>query len=230
MVLTVLMSCAHKKNVLGQCSTLGECLEIASGLTGKSYIYDEMQLVDQVGTIGTITWDKENADLLIGELLASAGYFRLDMGKNIYKLFIGRDVRYMSSLKSFTATKESSDPLPSPNAADPVELVYQSKNGEVRVLEITRNLRPLLSRYGRVLSVSGGGGIIIVRDTASVLHQILPLIRKMDAPFSKSEQKALEKSYQLEVLREKTRQEMVAKINEILEKSKKEKSEQTKSP
>lgn len=218
MVSVLFVSCAHEKKNPGQCGTIGECLRVASQLTGKSYLYDDMALKEKVGSVGAVTWDKENADLLIGELLSSAGYYRLDMGKGVYKLMNARDARYLSGLKSFSATKETNDELPSPNAADPVELVYESKNGGQRVSDIARNLRPFMSRYGRVID-QRSGSLIIVRDTASAVHQLLPLIRKMDTPVTAEERKEREKTGKFEDLGEKIRTEMTKRLNEMMNKT-----------
>lgn len=221
MLFALVSSCAHEKKDSGQCSTLGECLKLSSSLTGNSYLFDEMKLNEKVGSIGKVTWDKENADLLIGELLASAGYYRLDMGKKVYKLINAIDVRYTAGIKSFSATKETNDPLPTANAADPVELVYHSKNGPQRPSEIARNLRPFMSRYGRVID-ERSGGLIIVRDTASNLHQLLPLIRRLDTPFTAQEIKVMKNSNKFEELGSKIQSEVSKRISEMLEKAKQE--------
>lgn len=223
LVSVTILSCSHRSNPQKNCDRLLLCLEKASALTGKNYLYDDMNLKETVGSVGKINWTKENADILIGELLASAGYYRLDMGNDIYKLINAIDVRYISGVKSFSATRESNDPLPSPNSADPVELVYHSKNGLERPSEIARNLRPFMSRYGRVID-ERSGGLIIIRDTASAIPQLLSLIRKMDTPVTPEEKKSREQFYRMEELRERTRQEMIKKVQEMMEKNKKENS------
>lgn len=123
LALILAFSCTHFKKENASCSNLIKCLEVASNLTGKNYLYDDMTLKVEVGSVGNVVWTNENADRLIGELLGSAGYFRLDMGNNIYKLINARDVRYTSGIKSYSATKTGNDPLPPANSADPVELI-----------------------------------------------------------------------------------------------------------
>lgn len=212
-------SCSHKSKDQSGCTKLKSCLELASTLTGKSYIYDDMKLEEAIGNIGNTAWNKDNADLLIGELMSSAGYYRIDMGNNVYKIINARDIRYVANVKSYSATKEANDPMPASNSADPVELVYKTNNGYTRASEIARNLRPFMSRYGRVIDERSGGHLI-VRDSAAAVNHILTLIRKMDAPVSAAEIKEREKSDKMEVLREKTRAEMASRFQEMIEKFK----------
>lgn len=226
-VLIFVFGCSHKPKDQSGCNKLRTCLELASSLTGKNYLYDDMKLEEAIGTIGKTAWNAENADLLIGELLGSAGYYRLDMGNNIYKLINARDIRYVANVKSFSANKETNDTLPAANSADPVELIYKSVNGFNRASDIARNLRPFMSRYGRVID-ERSSGLIIVRDTAAAINHLLPLIRKMDAPVTAAEMKEREKDDKMEVLREKTREEMASRFMDMVEKFKK-KTDETKS-
>lgn len=154
LVMMGLVSCSTTKNRHAGCGNLKECLDLASDLTGASYIYvgKERDLSDALTTIGKVNWSQENANSLIGEVLAKSGFARVKApNKNSYYIVTGRDIRYESNLVSYSATKDKNDELPPPNAADWIELVYKSENGPDVTSSISRNLRPFLSRYGRVI-------------------------------------------------------------------------------
>lgn len=185
------LSCSHQMtSPYGSCTRVRECLDIASKLTGKMYFFTNMKLDEKIDRSMSDTWTKENADYFIGEILSDTGYFRLHTPKeNTYKLIYARDIRYESNVHSYNATMETNDPLPPANSAEPAELVYKSKNLH-RVGEMARNLRPFVSRYGRVIDVTASQ-LLILRDTTTAIHQLLPLIRKMDVPMSAGEMKHL---------------------------------------
>lgn len=204
------------------CSVLKDCLDIASSITKKNYLYGDFSLDDKINQSGEIHWTKDNADFLIGELLKEFGYYRMPTpNPNVYTLMHARDVRYTANVPSFKADIGSQDTLPSANSADPAELVYTSKNPG-RPQEIARNLRPFLSRYGRVIDVRASN-IVILRDSTAALHQLLPLMRKMDVPVTKAELQQAEKEYKIEMMRERTRAEIASKVQELLDKKKNEK-------
>ena len=192
-VLIMISGCSHQKKAdLSSCSILSECLELSSRLTGKSYFYSNMKLDEKVGQTGSVEWTKENADFIIGELLNDAGYYRIpSKTENTYKLINGRDVRYTPNIPSYNADLLTNSPIPPANSAEPAQLIYQSKNSG-RASEMARNLRPLMSRYGRVIDVTASN-ILMVLDTTATIHQVLPLIRKMDVPVTKEELKRQEK-------------------------------------
>lgn len=179
----LLVSCSHQaKN--NNCSTLAECLQVSSKLTGNSYVYQNLDLKEPIKSVGAINWTKENADLMMGELLLIGEYARIKNAENSYTLIRAQNVRYQGGT-SYKADKLSNDDLPPPNPADYLELVYETKNGMIRASQIARNLRPFLSQHGRV--IEDNSGIVIVRDHAKNALQLLNLMRKMDVPVTKAE-------------------------------------------
>ena len=214
-------ACTHGGRNRNSCSSLQECSDLASRITSKSYIYTGRSLNGDVTNIGNVSWSKENADFLFGQILAGNGYARIKTNDpTIYQIIEARDIRYSAYLPSYSATKLDNDEMLTPNSADWGELIYKTSNGSMRVLEIARNIRPFLSRYGRVID-NRYSALIIVRDNLANLHQVLPLIRKMDVELTKKEIAEFEKSYKLEELREKTRKEMAARMKEFLNEKKK---------
>jgi hypothetical protein len=174
------------------CSKLIDCIDLASKLTGKHYIYSAGDINAEVKATPGLNWNKDNADGLLSEVLHLSGYVRLPIpaAQNTYSIINGRDIRYGGSLPRFNVTREGGDSLPTLILSDFAELHYQSKHGR-RVGEIARNLRPFLSRYGRVIDTSSG--ILIVIDTMTNLERAIGIIRKADVPLTKQELVAMER-------------------------------------
>lgn len=180
-------SCSTTGKSKNPCTNIVECTNLATELTSKKYINNGEPIKGEVQNFGDVKWTKENADYLYGEALATAGYAReKTVDKDIYNLFAARDVRYSAGTTSYKATKTTNDEMAPANAADFVELVYKSENG-TRVADISRNIRPFMSRYGRVIDV-GSSSTLILRDTLKNVHSLLPMIRTFDVPLTKEEQ------------------------------------------
>lgn len=210
----IFSSCSQLKKNNDSCYSLSECSNLATKLTQKSYILTNQDFSGKVTNIGNVKWTKENADFLFGQILSGNGYARiLTADNNIYQIIPVKDVRYAGNIPSYTASKHSNDKMILPNSADWGELIYKTVDGVS--LEIARNIRPLLSRYGRVID-SSSGSVLIIRDNLSNLHQLLPVIRKMDVIPSKAELEKREKIYNLQILREKIRQETLKKFKESI--------------
>lgn len=215
-VLSFLVSCSQLKTNKQNCDDINSCLDLAASLTYKQYVIAAEKVSGPVKTYGELKWTKDNADSLIGELLHDSGYARIQTSdQNVYQIINARDIRYTAHIPTFQASKASSDQLPPPNSADWGELIYKTTVTQTnRASSIARNLRPFMSRYGRVID-DPIAGIVIVRDHLANIHQVLPIIRKLDVDVTKDEIKMHERNYQLEVLREKTRQEMLKKMEEL---------------
>jgi general secretion pathway protein D len=179
-------SCSTTSKPKNPCTNIVECTNLATELTSKKYINVGEPLKGEVQNFGDVKWTKENADYLFGEALASTGYAReTTIDKDIYNLINARDVRYSAGSISYAATKTTNDEMLPPNHADFVELVYKSENGD-RVGDMARNLRPFMSRYGRIIDIRSSSTIIL-RDTSKTVQTLLPMIRRFDVPLTKEE-------------------------------------------
>ncbi len=171
-----------------QCKTVNECLNLSAKLTGKKYIFEKKSVQGEIATAGDLTWTAENADALLGEVLAESGYaLEKVQGTDVFKVFNARDMRY-NVQPSLEASLKSNDELPSANPAFWVSLTYTSKN-EGRVSEMARNLRPFMSRYARVIDVRDSN-LLIIQENAKSVVRLLEIVRKMDVPLT-SEEKEL---------------------------------------
>lgn len=217
----LLIGCSQMKVVKTDCDEINKCVELASSITGKKYIYGGESLNGPIKTYGKVTWTKENADDFVGEMLHGTGYARVQMkDKDTYQIINARDIRYTAHLPSFFANKNTNDALLPANSGDWGELIYKTITTKVnRSSDIARNLRPFMSRYGRVID-DPMSGVIIIRDNLANIHQMLPIIRKLDNPVTQEELNERDRQRSHEILREKTRQETIKKFEEYIKNKK----------
>ncbi len=167
----------------GTCKRLGECVKNASEVSGIKYIYPDKMFNDKDELNTELTITKENADMVLSEVLSLYDFMKTPTKiENVWEIIPGRDIRYNSDVPTFKASKKVSPTFP--NNKDPIQLIYQAQAG-TEVGDIARNLRPFLSRYGRVIDMKSG--IVIVQDRANVAAHVLPIIQIADIPLSKDE-------------------------------------------
>lgn len=170
------------------CKRLVDCVTEASKLTGIKYIYPENLFTKEELNVELIL-NKENADTVLSEALNVYDYMKLPSKvENVWLIIHGRDIRYNSALPVYKASKKITPDLPKNH--DPIHFEYQAAPG-TEIGEIARNLRPFMSRYGRLIDLKSG--MLIVIDRAAVVSQILPIIQAADVPMTKAERAAYEK-------------------------------------
>lgn len=169
------------------CKKMFDCIETVSKLTGVKYLYSPGDLGKETILFNDgIKLTKENADILLSEALHLAGYTRVpSQVPGVMKIINARDIRYSGDVPKFHASKTITPEIPM--GADYIQLIYQGVPGG-EVAEIARNMRPFLSRYGRVIDFQNSQTLIIA-DTASMLKSFLPILQEVDRPMTK---KALE--------------------------------------
>ncbi|OUR98669.1 hypothetical protein A9Q84_04430 [Halobacteriovorax marinus] len=161
-----------------QCSTISKCVEVISKITGDKYFSSES--LKGEATLINLKIDRDNADLILSSLLNDSGYTRIKEGDGTYKIINARDIRY-TAVPLVSADRDNPPRLPS--SYDYHMMEYKLKFPESSKI-ITRNLRPFLSRYGRVVSPNGIDRII-VQDTAKNLNRVHSLIVKLDQEIDK---------------------------------------------
>lgn len=146
------------------CKRLMDCVTEASRLTGVKYIFPENMFKQQEMNVELIL-DEKNADAVLSEALAMFEYMKVPTKvEKVWQIISARDIRYHADLPTFKASKKSLPKLP--ENQDPIYLEYQTSQG-ADVGNIARNLRPFLSRYGRVIDMRSG--LIVVMDRASTV-------------------------------------------------------------
>ena len=172
------------------CSNLNKCVDAVSELTGKKYLYNG-KLKGSLASSNNLELTKENADQLFSFLLNENGYTRVPVGENTFQIISSRDIRYTPTPK-FLASYDKAPELP--DNMDYVMMEYTVKNNKTKLsTEITRALRPFMSRYGRIIDVKSSGHIIF-QDTARNLKRLYGLIKTVDIIPSKESLKSFKKS------------------------------------
>ncbi len=102
--------------------------------------------------------------------LNMAGYALVKSGA-FYKIINARDLRYTPT-KIYTGTY-------TPDTENFMMRVITLKN--ISVKEISRNFRPFMSRYGRIIDIEQTNSIIIA-DTGQNINRVVQLIKFLDVP------------------------------------------------
>lgn len=129
--------------------------------------------------------------------LNMAGFTLVESGK-FYKIINARDVRYVPT-KIYTGAY-------TPTTEAHVMKVLALKN--VDAAEISRNFRPFMSRYGRIIDIKQTNTIII-SDTGTNIVRLEKLIKFLDVP-------GFEESLQIFQVRNSSAQEIAKLLDEIL--------------
>jgi type II secretory pathway component GspD/PulD (secretin) len=156
-------------NVYAQtCNSVQSCLDINSKLTGNKYLIDK----DVKGKVrGNFQLNKKNAHQLLGEILFMNGYVRQHITDNTYKVIQARDARY-SNAKVIEVDFKTSPKIDFAN--DLYHMVYTPRS-DFFGGEVARNMRPFMSRYGRIIDFRTTGHVILhehvskIKDTYEML-------------------------------------------------------------
>ncbi len=171
------------------CKKIDDCVDLVSKLTGTKYIYGTDLKKDDVIFPSPIELTADNADTLFSEGLNMAGYTRIPTPvEKVVKIIPARDIRYTGDLPKYNASKGNLPEIPKHN--DYVMLVYKGTLGGM-VSHIARNLRPFMSRYGRVIDMENSQ-MLIISDTAANIRGYLPIITEADVPMTKENRVKIE--------------------------------------
>jgi type II secretory pathway component GspD/PulD (secretin) len=175
-VMTILISSSIYANT---CSNLTDCSEAISNKTQIQYISSSKLK----GEGFEIDLDHENAEEIFSHLLSSFGYTRILISKNIFEIINKRDVRYRES--PIIDANKHHVPIFRPGN-DYYMMRYKLISKKVPIGAIARNLRPFMSRYGRIIDINHSA-TILVNDSAKNLLRLHELIRELDVELSDKE-------------------------------------------
>ena len=180
---------------------LEKIVEKVSEITNVKYIYT-VDLKGKAQFSKNFKLTKNNADSTLSHLLNLNGYTRVVVAPGIKKIIDSRDVRY-SAIPSILSSKTTQPNIPA--NSDYYMLKYRFES-EVSTKDITRGLRPFLSRYGRIVDVDQTREII-VQDTGLNLSRLYQLILSMDKNISDEYKKELsaKKEFERKLLLEKAK-------------------------
>jgi type II secretory pathway component GspD/PulD (secretin) len=167
------------------CKDIKTCILKVSDITGKTYILDK-DIKGDVTLSENFKLTKENADDFISEVLNIGGYTRVESNSADYKVINNRDVRY-SAVKLY---EYGQDDIPKNH--DYIMVSIKLKN-KYMTSEISRNFRPFMSRYGRIIDVTDTGTLII-SDTGRNIHRLIGLVQKLDRKPTDEDKESFEKA------------------------------------
>lgn len=183
------------------CKKIIECLEISSQITGEKILYDKKIVPFTYELNKDIEINKSNNDKVLSEALNIFGLARIPTNlDNTVKIIEARDIKFHSDLPAYQASKNKLPNLQENH--DPIIVTYKGVTG-VDMEIVAENVKPLLSRYGKVMPMRDGS--IVVADLSSHVKKILPLIVKQDFPLTVEEKRAMEaekkRAHELEMAR-----------------------------
>ena len=166
------------------CKQLKECISLVSSLTGNQYLYDK-DVKGPINLTKNFKITKANADSFLSEALSLNGYTKIATTQKHWTIISARDVRY-NPVPNLVYGKDTI-----PNNFDYVMVSIKLKNPHL-TSELSRNFRPFMSRYGRIIDIKSTGTLII-SDTGRNARRLIHLVEQMDKKPTKDEEKKYEK-------------------------------------
>lgn len=192
------------------CDSLAECIQLVSSLTNKKYLIDK-DVKGSARLSKNYQVTRENADGFISELLALNGYTRIPAVGGDWTVINARDVRYLP-VKTYEYGKDQI-----PMNYDHVMVTIKLKNPYITSV-ISRNFRPFMSRYGRIIDIKEAGTIII-SDTGLNANRLGELVKQMDREPTEAEieqyKKDVRNAQRLSELRAKNCGDLKEDVNEL---------------
>lgn len=181
----------ESKNKARRCENLNKCVQLVSQLTGKQYLVGG-ELKGKIQTSKNLLLTKENADTLFSHILHENGYTRVPIkGQGVFRIINARDVRYTPT-PHYYATKTTFPEMP--DTADYHMLTYTFSAADFGITtEVTRSLRPFMSRYGRIIDIKSQKKIVL-QDTAINIKRLYKIIRDLDVKPNSEMQEKRERS------------------------------------
>ena len=184
LVITILsLSALPSFGATGPCKEIKACVEMVSKLTNKKYVLDK-DVKGSIDFTDNYQITKDNADAFISYALYMAGYTRIPFNKDEWAVLNARDVRYQP-VPSFNYPEEKV-----PETYDYISVSIKLKNPHI-ASELSRNFRPFMSRYGRIIDLKSPG-MLIINDTGKNIHRLIKIVSSLDHKPTKEELEKIE--------------------------------------
>jgi hypothetical protein len=146
------------------CQQLEKCLDSLSKISGQDF-FSTSSLDKRLKNTISLKDNSQWANKMTAQLLAQFKLARVFLGPKEYKIIPANEIRYESLplIKNIQNVAKT---------MDYTSMLIEAKNRDVKIL--TRNMRPLLSRYGRVIDINKNNIFII--DTGENIHRLYKLI------------------------------------------------------
>lgn len=130
------------------------------------------KMIREYSVNGPRTFSEEAFKVYLSSILATSGFTAVENKElNELRIINARDVRY-------TSTQTFNEINKVPNNFNYYTYTMKIKNIEGR--DISRNLRPFMSRYGRVIDITSD--TIIISDSGKNIHRLEELVKFLDQP------------------------------------------------
>jgi len=134
-------------------------------------VFDSDYHDGQVLTVGPQNINKASLELYISTMLSQSGFgMRVLPETRTLSVFNSRDVRYI-------ITTSYTDLSKVPNTYEHIQFMYELKH--IQSDELSRNLRPFMGRYGRILEHTNS---IMLADTGKNIIRLMKMIQRLDSP------------------------------------------------
>lgn len=159
-----------------QHKSLQSLVEKVSKLTKVTYATNE-KLKGSYWVSESFKLTKENAEHFLSLALNDNNYTRLNHPNGMIQIISTRDVRYYPTNK---VTANKTTPPKVKESYDYQMMEYKLNYGNLST-ELTRALRPFMSRYGRIIDFKTQGTLLI-QDTGFNLKRLYGIIKTFDSP------------------------------------------------
>ncbi len=180
--LVTLFACVSLSAASVNCRNVEDCLTEYSKVSGLKHVtYNNLKKAREDKPF-SFEGDLKDIEEAFTFYLHQNGYTRVKAQSKSFFIVPSRDIRYIP-----TTLYSGESPAEIPKNYDYITVSIELKN-KLLGTQITRNLRPFMSRYGRII-INEGPGIITFQEIGVNVHRVLKLVEKIDKPFSEKEKK-----------------------------------------
>lgn len=134
-------------------------------------VFDSDYQDSQIISVGPKTMNKDSLELYISAMLSQNGFgMRTLPETRTLSVFNSRDVRYIN-------TSTFKDLSKVPDTYEHVQFMYELKH--IESVELARNLRPFIGRYGRIIDHTNS---VMIADTGKNVRRVMKIIQELDSP------------------------------------------------
>lgn len=163
--------------------SLFQLVQDYSSIAGINLIIDASLKDETLVVAGKKSFDMDELERYISfHLFINKMALLKNNDKDYYELISARDVRYKD-----LAVYENKDEIP--NNHNYIRFIYKLKH--VEGSDLARNVRPFMSRYGRIIDIESAKQIII-SDVAKNVKRIIQIYEMVDVPETVKTQKELQ--------------------------------------
>ncbi|HLE12759.1 MAG: hypothetical protein A2504_09595 [Bdellovibrionales bacterium RIFOXYD12_FULL_39_22] len=179
----VLIKRANNYIISSEEVSLFQLVKSYSAIIGQNLTIDSDLKDESVIVVGNKIFDEKQMEKYISFQLYTNDMALIRSKKGDYELIEARYIRY-----KYLPVYQDKDEIP--DSHDYVRYIYKLKY--IETAELARNVRPFVSRYGRVIDIDSAKQIII-SDVAKNVKRIIKIYETLDTPETLANQLELKK-------------------------------------